>query len=167
MERADQETRQAIIADIELAFGDVRRGDGVTLHQARVKDDYGSAQEEAEARKKDTDTRWQEIPESWIERLGDALTFVDDPEGFRYYLPAFMIWILNNYEESDAVAADQVASLLGDYVLPRQMLNRCRLFTHAQMRAVARFLQCFAGFADDTWAQYARKALDQHWHKFL
>jgi len=63
-EQSDARIRAALIAEIECAFGDVQRGNGITLHQARALDDYRNEQEQAEARKSDTDTRWQHIPDS-------------------------------------------------------------------------------------------------------
>ncbi|MBR8840922.1 MAG: hypothetical protein DSM106950_44930 [Stigonema ocellatum SAG 48.90 = DSM 106950] len=40
--------------------------------------------------------KWQDVPKELIEKLGDSFGFLD-PKGFRYYLPAFMIYSLQNY----------------------------------------------------------------------
>ena len=42
--------RERIIDQIRLAFAHVSREDGVTLHEAKVIDDYGSADERIAAR---------------------------------------------------------------------------------------------------------------------
>ena len=94
----DNQLRQEVIDAITGAFDGVWREDGVTLHQARVLDDYGDEEEQAAARKKDKDTRWQDVPDRWIERdLANTLPFLC-PKSFRYYIPAFMIWSLKNYD---------------------------------------------------------------------
>ena len=105
---SDQELRAAIIAQIEEAFDGVERDDGVTLHEARELDDYGSPEELAAARAKDTESRWQDIPESWIDKYADTLPFMD-VKGFRYYIPAFMIWALKHYDDGSGSFADDAA----------------------------------------------------------
>ena len=55
--------QQGLIDEITSAFQDVRRGNGVTLHEATVIDSYGSMEERAKARKKDTERRWQDVPD--------------------------------------------------------------------------------------------------------
>ncbi len=169
-EQSDAEIRAALIAEIERAFGDVRRGNGITLHQARVLDDYGNEQEQAEARKSDTDTRWQSIPDSWIENLCDTLAFLD-PEGFRYYIPAFMIWALKYHDTSASFAVDAAVYILclEDGKLRAWQLERYRLLAKPQAIAIAHFLdycahQAHMGNMDDA---VAKEALDAHWGQFL
>jgi hypothetical protein len=168
MQETDQEIRKRIIADIESAFADVRRGNGITLHQARSLDDRSGEMEQAEARRKDTETRWQDIPDAWIERLADALAFLD-PEGFRYYIPAFMIWALRHYETSDSFAGEAAVHAFGVNPSAEGQMERFRLFTPRQAAAIARFLEYFAHFAGRDFADYetAQKALDAYWRQFL
>src|SRR5690242_11187888 len=92
--------RAEIIRDIEAAFDGVERGEGVTLHEAWAIDCCASDRKRAKARKSDTDTRWKDIPASDIENCPSALAFMD-AEGFRYYIPAYMVWTLRNYLLSD------------------------------------------------------------------
>lgn len=171
MRNADQEARQALIAEIERAFDGVARGNGITLHQARVRDDSISTgageKEEAEARKLDTDTRWQDVPDSWMAELGDDLIFISDPEGFRYYVPAFMIWTLRNYGDVGYQAEDQVAWVLGQEPTGRDAQDRCGLLSPVQKKAIAHFLQMYVGFADEFDAPVAQRALDEYWNQFL
>jgi hypothetical protein len=53
----------SLISQINLAFRDVLRGDGTSLHETIVLDDYGGNAEQQEARALDTDTYWWEIPD--------------------------------------------------------------------------------------------------------
>lgn len=168
MQETDKEIRQRIIAEIERAFTDVRRGNGITLHQARALDDYRDEIEQAQARRKDTDARWQDIPDTRIEKLADTLAFLD-PEGFRYYIPAFMIWALRHYETSDSFAGDAAAYIFGVNPLAEDNMDRFRLFTPRQTAAIAHFLEYFAYCADSnhTDNETAQKALDAYWRQFL
>lgn len=141
MDWGEQTKRQALIDEISHAFDGVRRGNGITLHQARVLDDYWEdAEKEAEARAEDTDTRWQDVPDAWMEEFGDDLPFINDPEGFRYYIPAFMIWTLKYYTSSDSVVTSAVAETLGYRPSDPDRLRRYSLLTNEQRRAVAHFL---------------------------
>jgi hypothetical protein len=56
--------KSVLIDEITTAFDGVTRDDGVTLHQAIALDHYGGHDPEkmAEARAKDLETRWQDIP---------------------------------------------------------------------------------------------------------
>lgn len=89
-----------LLALIENAFEGVLREDGLTLHQAVVVDDYGSEEEFLAAGKLDTETRWQDVPDSDISTHTSIYCFLD-PKGFRYYLPASMSWAVKNYENDD------------------------------------------------------------------
>jgi hypothetical protein len=94
-----EERKQALIAEITAAFDGVAREDGVSLHEAGVIDDRGSAEERAEARAKDTESRWQDVPDELIARGHSVLSFLD-AKGFRYYIPAYIVWYLK-YEIVD------------------------------------------------------------------
>ncbi len=168
MAYSDQEIRQAITTEITSAFEDVQRGDGITLHQAQVLDYYGDEKEEAEARAKDTDTRWQDIPDSLIEELSGTLRFLD-AKGFCYYIPAFMIWALRHHETSDSFARDAAVYAFGVDPLAEHHMERFRVLAEQQTKAVAHFLWYFAyrankDYADDVVAQ---EALDAYWARFL
>lgn len=89
-----------LINQIIAAFANVERGDGVTLHEARLIDDNCEDRNKYDkARKKDTEQNWNDIPDDKIIDFGDTLPFLN-AEGFRFYLPAFMVYSLNNIELS-------------------------------------------------------------------
>ena len=93
MEASFNKKADALIAEITAAFDGVSREDGISLHEAAGIDDYEYSPEERGAnRAKDTDTKWQEVPGEWIEKmgLGDVALNYFDPKGFRYYIPP--IW---------------------------------------------------------------------------
>ncbi len=84
-----------LIAEIEHAFENVKRNGGVTLHEAEADDDWLSDKEKLEAKKLDTDTRWQEVPDETMLKIQSPWSFLDG-EGTRYYLPAYMRFIIKN-----------------------------------------------------------------------
>jgi len=74
---------------INQAFDRVERGEGMTLHQAVVVDDYGSEEEFTAAGELDLEDNWQDVPDSDLAENTSIFCFLDPP-GFRYYLPAAM-----------------------------------------------------------------------------
>lgn len=156
----------SIIEAIRSAFADVPRGD-ITIHEAEVIDDYGSDDERRKARGFDTEESWDQVPDHDIEECQDALCFLD-PAGWRYYLPAYMIWSLRNFRVNDSVVSAFTVytfDLSVDDAVRQHELERFRLLNEAQSLAVCRFLRYMAandGYAD---ARVARLALDKFWDR--
>jgi len=93
---AQLQSKENLIHEITRAFEDIKRGDGVTLHQAIALDDRLNNHEIMKARNKDQEKNWQELELSDLSAKESALCFLD-AEGFRYYLPAFMIAALEGH----------------------------------------------------------------------
>ena len=159
--------RDAVIRQIEIAFDGVDRKFGVSLHEACIIDDYGSKWEQMQARMTDTEWRWQDVPEADIARYFWILSFLD-PIGFRYYMPAYMIWTLKNYLHTDSMSTNAtIYSLdLSDQFREHRM-KRFNLFTRSQSEATCAFLRFMAeyscGWADE---DAARQALNAYWGRF-
>jgi hypothetical protein len=49
----------------------------------------------------DRDTQWQEVPDKWLMQFQDIFPYLD-PKGFRYYIPAYMVWSLKEPKASDS-----------------------------------------------------------------
>lgn len=89
-----------LIKKITAAFDGVSREDGISLHAARALDDWHSLEEAKKiGQKMDRDTKWQEVPAEWIMKFHDIFSFLD-PKGFRYYVPAYMVWSLKEPKAS-------------------------------------------------------------------
>ncbi len=142
------------------AFDGVDREDGVTLHEANVIDDYGTAEELLAARQLDIDRHWREVPDADIEENYSVLSFLD-LKGFRYYLPAYMIWSLKNLESASGSPSPDATI----FALTNWYDERYSLFTHEQCRAVYRFLHHLARYGGG-YAKKAKKALDRYWAQF-
>ncbi|MBW3636304.1 MAG: hypothetical protein KY445_07550 [Armatimonadetes bacterium] len=108
MNQMTREARKlALIEEITRAFDGVSRENGVSLSEARVIDDCGSDEERGKARARDTETRWQDVPDDDISHASDRPAFLD-AVGFRYYVPAFVVWFLR-YTDSGSGQVTQAA----------------------------------------------------------
>lgn len=145
-----EEWKLALIEEITAAFDGVRRENGVSLSEAQVVDDYGSEEERAEARKQDTEKRWQDVPEKDIAYGHISLAYFDEI-GFRYYIPAYIIWSLRNMNNRDRNSPSYgsmthgtiIYSLGGFGIRDLDEYDRSRFkgLTSDQSRAIAHFLK--------------------------
>ncbi|MCP4711657.1 MAG: hypothetical protein GY869_23815 [Planctomycetes bacterium] len=110
------EKENNIIEIINKAFKNVARENGTSLHEAEVIDYYGSEIEKAEARKLDKDTHWSEIADKDIEYFSSALSFMN-PIGWRYHIPAYMIWTIKYAKKSDSLTSDNTIDSLDFQVI--------------------------------------------------
>jgi hypothetical protein len=161
------DSAKAIIDAIRSAFTGVPRGQ-VTVHEAEVIDSYGTDTERRRARRLDIDERWDEVPDAHIEACDNALCHLD-PEGWRYYIPAYMVWSLRHFRRSPSMTSDHTIYSFDpcskDADLHEYQMSRFRLLDHAQSRTVCRFLRYMAndGHADTT---VAKRALRTYWGRF-
>jgi hypothetical protein len=162
--------RSALIADIAAAFDGVPRGDGTTLHEAMAIDDRGSPEEQRAARRLDLEGRWQDVPDGDIFECCSALSFLDE-EGFRYYIPAFMVYGLKHWGDDPNFILDSCEyHLLHEYPKslrksdPASIAGRYH-FTDAQSKAVASFLRFIIEF-DQTKAARAAVEAVERWERY-
>jgi hypothetical protein len=160
---------EAIIEEIRHAFRAVSLGDGITLHEALVIDNYGSDAERSAARKLDTDCHWEDVPDQLLEANDSVLSFVD-PKGLRYFLPAYMVWSLRNFQTSESFSHNHpICTLaLSESGSMRQWdLKRFEVFNDEQARAICRFLRFMAQQDEDiVCTNEASSALSAYWGRF-
>ena len=99
---------------IITAFNDVHREDGISLHESDLTmyiinyngppsffryDSSCHRQLLADARAKDVETHWKDIPTQTLEKFIflSSLSHYLDKKGWKYYLPAYLVWSLNKY----------------------------------------------------------------------
>jgi hypothetical protein len=169
MTRPFEEEIDDVIAVIDAAFDGVELGKGVSLHESRVIYDEGTPEEEESARALDTETRWQDVPHEDIRTIEDALLELD-PLGFRYYLPAYMIWALldleldDDYQLSVGEGNEDIHKAIIWELTPYEWHEeQFEILDDAQSRAVTRFLQIIAFYA---WRPDAGRALRDYWNWF-
>ncbi|HEY0075490.1 MAG TPA: DUF6714 family protein [Abditibacteriaceae bacterium] len=168
----------ALISEITVTFDGVSREGGVSLHEAAGIDDYESSDDErAVNRAKDTDTKWQDVPDEDIEYGYVVLNYLD-PKGFRYYIPAYMIWVLNNLEncETQSMTFDAVAYTFVGYKSADQKA-KCSLLTVKQSKAIAHFLRFWVDHTEKSLAELGldydqadderQQSLNYYWSQFL
>ena len=102
--------REQLISEIKDAFRGVTLEDGVSLNMCKYKDSGGSAKKYLELAKNDERNDWTALLEGdLLTRFQVTFSFTDG-KGFRFYLPAYMIWSLRNFENSDAYIIDGTVS---------------------------------------------------------
>jgi hypothetical protein len=148
-----------LIALITEAFRDVQLEDGTTIHEADLEGAYSEDSERLLAREKDTEASWLDVPDWKIERF-TTLLFMD-PKGWRFYLPAYMIWSLRNWRTTSSPTADFLIWSLGR--IDEWMLERCRTLTLPQAQAVHEFVRFFCEYSGD---REPRDAMQAYWHQF-
>lgn len=158
--------REKLILEIEQAFADVSLDDGVTLHQMQVLDDYGGEAEQLAARRKDPETRWQQISGEKLSRFFDSMVFLD-AKGFRFYLPAFMRHaLITSFPSSGAADTDGVMFALQNGPRNSYHEDGIKLLNPPQMQCIASFFHYFARSSESGWDSEARKALKAGWNEW-
>ncbi len=128
--------RTALISKITLAFQNTQLEKGITIHQARALDDY----EDPElARQIDAHLPWQEIPDKWLENFSDVFAFMDG-KGFRYYIPAYMIWCLK-YAQVDSNSYWSTVEYL-----KKPYRDQFDFFSNEQITVITEFLDLTQAF---------------------
>jgi len=157
---------QHVIKTITTAFASVSRGI-YTLRQARVIDDYGTPKQMREAGRLDTDTHWTEVSDEDIKHHTDIHTFLDDAS-FRYYIPAYMVWSIKNYNGDNTISCESTIRALildpwGNEESRRADIAKFQMFDQAQSAAVLAFLR-FMNDIDG--ATNAILAIEKYWGRF-
>jgi Family of unknown function (DUF6714) len=144
-----------LLAKVEQAFSGVSKG-ALTMHEAVLSDSYSTTDaERQQARLKDAESRWQDIPYSTIKDCGSGFPFLD-PESWRYHIPAFMRWSLVNM--SGPIDSAIYALDLRDDPFGRARLD---ILSPAQFLVVCDFLRFMAARPEEVDAEVAQEALER------
>ncbi len=154
IDEADRADQNRLLIDL------VTLGDGDSLHQAHLEGAYSDEMEWVAAREKDPETYWSEVPD-WKIESGSSTLYFFDPEGWRFYIPAFMCWTLRNWRTSDSITSESVLWTLAN--TGEHWERRYRLLDRDQCDAIYDFLEFFARYSgpDD-----AGRAIQAYWHRF-
>jgi len=162
------ELRAVVESQIRSAFRGVVLGAGVSLGQAEVCDRYGEGTTLEEYRALpllENTTDWESLPMSELER--DNVAHLD-PEGYRYYIPAFALSVLDDYDSSSLRVIGTMLSLCPSEDRVESRLYQRSLLNVEQNKALASYLVALPQLLDldraDTraisyslahdWAQY-------------
>lgn len=150
----------ALILRIRDAFDPIRLGGGQTIHQAHLKGCYNEERVWIAARAKDPETHRWDVPDRKLETGGSTLSFFD-PEGWRFYIPAFMCWSLRNWRTSDSLTTDQVIWSLA--LSEEPWAKRYELLDRPQSEAVYDFLEFFDRYSGES---DVADAIRSYWYQF-
>ena len=99
------ERRQQLLRAIEHAFHGIELGDGVSLHETVIIDNYGGQQAQQAARAPDEKHDWRKLigdPDLARIRGVGGLSFYD-AAGLRFHLPAYLSLAVADPERADAI----------------------------------------------------------------
>ena len=150
-------THDHLTRAIEMAFaGTPCPGDGGLLHpqcmdDGDVKDFYGR-------------TDWRSVPDEIIDRNNASLCFFS-AEAYRFYVPAYLIWVLNNFASCDSSTVDSTIYSFtpGKGDLRQFSLSKYALFNAAQRTAVLDFLEYLANHGGGKVDQQALQEAIDYW----
>jgi hypothetical protein len=164
--------RTALIsACIHKAFAGVVLGDGVSLRQSIVIDNYGEGYTEKEFKEiklSEVVNDWMQIPKH--ELLEAEHTSHLDAAGFRYYIPALMLTLIENYDNS---SMRDISTLMSLYPKPDRMWTYCMvqysLLSYDQKQAIAKFLIALPDLVtlDAEDKANVERAIRNYWSEFL
>lgn len=152
----------ALKSSIYKAFEGVELGEGVSWREADVIDDYGGDQQRQLARAQDEQKDWTQIPLSLIGdlRYQSVLSFLDI-EGYKFYLPICMIYVLDEFKTSDSAIID---SLLFDLLDSKKVEELIMVLDKDQIHCVRNFLTAYLELGVDyRQAEKIYKALKKDW----
>jgi hypothetical protein len=164
------EIRRTVESEIQIAFRGVTLGAGMSLRQAQLADRSGDAARNplrASFGSREVVDDWSQVTLDELE--GDCIAHLD-AAGFRYFIPALMLSVLNHYDP----ASMRVIGTLGD-LYPKKdhswkyHMHRYSLLNHAQKTAVARFLAALPNLVDLDLAdqKIVSRALRNYWGEYL
>lgn len=158
-----------ITQEIIIAFGDMPYPgakciandlEGNDLERKQIKEEFSHYE------------NWQDVPRELLLQERDALPLFA-PRGFRFYLPAYMLFALEDYEGADMIPESIVHSLTlpdAGTELYEFVRERLVLFNEGQRKAVLHFLEylerCHAEdftdiCVDDWYSATPRRAIER------
>src|SRR6266404_1917886 len=162
--------RRAVENEIRMAFRGVTLGQGISLRKAQFADGSRDAARNVHsaspAHGEITDD-WSRVP---LEELESESIAHLDALGFRYYIPALMLSVLDHYESSRMRV---IGTLRGLY--PKRdsgweyHMHRYSLLNPAQKTAIARFLAALPKLVglDFVDQKVVSRALRNYWDEYL
>lgn len=141
-------SRSDVKEAIRRAFRGVVLGDGVSLRQAQIIDRYGEGVTEAEFEatpRAEVTNNWEAVSLEELER--DCVAHLD-AEGFRYYIPAFMLSVMESYEPCSMRVIGTLMSLSPSKSDAGYHLRQQSCLSREQKGAIALFLKALPHLAE-------------------
>jgi hypothetical protein len=165
---------QAVLALIDEAFAGVQRDEDCTLHHAQLLDHTLDREisegEWDEAKRRDPETDWRDIPASSIDECDAALSHAT-AQSWLFYMPAYMKRALQLLDAAPATSWLPGSVIFHltydnkDQGLGWRTMERFRQLTPRQVEAVVAFLSYIIAYPSKRpWnANHATEALNGYW----
>jgi hypothetical protein len=153
---------------IEAAFNGVTLDGGISLEQTKVIDNYGrgvSVEEFTALPNNEVTNNWKQIPISQLDEAECLAHF--DRKGFKYYIPALMLRLLENYDPESMMTIGTLSIL---YPETETWAYLYTLLTEEQYQAIALFLKELPNLVElDTFEdkKVVERAFNNYWSKFV
>lgn len=157
---SDDWQRTTVLGLIEAAFADL------TPPAPDETPEPGCNMEAEEIRAFFRGRHWRDIPSSEIPWEGSFLYHLS-PGAFRFYLPAFMRAVIEDYPRLDTLPIDLVSVLTPGTDRSASWVRTLDLFSASQTRAVQRFLEYIRDRHRDEQMLpfFAEMALEKYWSR--
>jgi hypothetical protein len=166
----DNSKREAVTDAIQTAFKGVTLGHGISLRQAEMIDDRTkdcvTSPEFHVLLSGEVTNDWSRVP--FIELERDYIAHLD-ARGFRYYIPALMLSLLERYENASMRVIGTLSGLYPKKEHWDYHVGRYALLTVRQKSAIAFFLSALPELVelnprDKT---MVHRAFEKYWEQFL
>ena len=155
--------RAVVEAAIREAFAGVRLGSGVSLREAQAVDTFTAGLSERELAAlphPELTDDWAAVPHEELER--DCTAYLD-AEGLRYYLPAFMLWLLDRYNDDELrLSPGPDLAVIGTIMSldqrERHPLGFFELLSPGQRRAIGLYVRALPDLVDLNYEDAAKMA---------
>lgn len=165
----DKQTREelsdidTLIEMIHNAFAGVKLEEGTTIHEAELEGAYDKDEIRWNARGKDQENDWRDVPAWKIEQFHSAIRFFD-AKGWRFYIPAYMSWTLKNWRTSNSQTVDSV--IWSFEPLEEYLIHRFNTLSNEQGASIYAFLDFFRRYTDQPETNYAIEIYWRRYQKF-
>jgi hypothetical protein len=131
---------QKLIDQIEGAFSGVKLDDGISLNMTEYYDSGGCMPDFKERAAGDERNDWKAIPGKTLEQFTVTFSFTD-LKGFRFYIPAYMIWAVRNHRTSNSIISDFTIYAIDPLHYLFEPIPFLDWFTASQVAAMSAFLE--------------------------
>jgi hypothetical protein len=161
--------RRAVEGEIRQAFHGVTLGKGMSLRQAQYADRFQDAVRNAHSTsigKGEITNDWSQVSLDELER--DCIALLD-AFGFRYYIPALMLSVLDHYDPSSMRVIGTLGGLYPKKDSWDHSMYQYSLLNSAQKTAIAHFLEALPRLVelDSEDQKIVPRALRNYWSEYL
>ena len=140
---------------------------GISIDQSKVIDNYGRGTSPEGFRRlpeKEVTDDWSKIPIAVLDDA-DCIAHLDE-KGLRYYLPALVIRLLDNYDSGSMMTIGTLSSLYPKTESREYNLSELNL---GQRRAIAKFLRALPSLVELEGEDrtVVSRAYDRYWSRYL